>query len=320
VIFPACMLMTQGLRNVAQTALILLGMALLLGVVGWGLSGPQGLALMIGAGAGFMLFGTSISGRVVMRALGAHRLTPQVAPIPYRLLTSIARRARLAFTPALFLLPASVPQAFTIGNRAGTAAICLSEGILQVLGPRELSGVLGHEVAHIINRDIYVMMLADLVTRLTRTMSMAGILLIVFNTSFYVTGTEGGLPWWLPVVMILAPIMSALMQLALSRTREFEADRAAAKLTGDPEGLARALTILDSRNRGVWEMLFQCGGKRLEPSILRTHPVVEERVERLRKLARDMPSGPVAAKQGPVFHGLAESIPPRPPRALWRWR
>ena len=168
------MLMTQGLRNVAQTALILLGMALLLGVVGWGLSGPQGLALMIGAGAGFMLFGTSISGRVVMRALGAHRLTPQVAPIPYRLLTSIARRAGLAFTPALFLLPASVPQAFTIGNRAETAAICLSEGILQVLGPRELSGVLGHEVAHIINRDIYVMMLADLVTRLTRTMSMAG--------------------------------------------------------------------------------------------------------------------------------------------------
>jgi heat shock protein HtpX len=316
----ASILLTQGFRNLLQTAVILLAMALLLGVVGWGLAGPHGLALMTGSGVGFMLFGTDVSGRVVMRALGAHPLTPQSAPIPFRILTAIARRANLSATPALYLLASSTPQAFTIGNRSDSAAICLSEGLLRVLGPRELAGVLAHEIAHILNRDIYVMMLADLVTRLTRGISMVGILLIVFNASLYVAGTEGGLPWWLPMVMLLAPTISALMQLALSRTREFEADRVAAHLSQDPEGLARALMALDLRNNGFWDQLLRSRRDGIEPSILRTHPLMEERVERLHALAREQPLGDFEHDSGPVLQGPHTTTNRRPHWGLWWWR
>lgn len=311
--------LAQGARNLMQTGLLLGGMAVLLMAVGWGLAGPDGAVLAIGAGLGFLLIAPEMSGRLVMQALGARRLEREDAPLLFRLHAAVCRRAGLAPEPALYYLPHPLPQAFTIGQRAETAAICLSDGMLSGLGARELTAVLAHEIAHILNRDLHVMMLADTITRMTRTMSLAGVLLLIFNGVTYVTEQTGGLPWWLPWVLILAPTASALMQLALARTREFEADRAAARLTGDPLGLAAALGVLEAQSRGAWERLIT-GSDRIEPSLLRTHPQSAERIERLRALAGEATPLVGLPERGgvPLAPGLRGKV--RRPPLLWWWR
>ena len=311
--------LTQGARNLMQTGVLLAGMAAVLAAVGWGLAGPQGVFMALGAGIGFLLFAPEMSGRLAMQAVGARRLDREEAPLVFRVLDTVSRRAGLPEPPALYYLPHAMPQAFTIGQQAATAAICVSDGMLRLLGTRELAAVLAHEIAHVLHRDLNVMMLADMITRLTRTMSLVGLLLLVFSGMIDATGQEGGIPWWLPWVLMLAPTASALMQLALSRTREFEADREAARLTGDPMGLASALTLLDARTRGLWERMF--GGDRMEPSLLRTHPHIEERVARLKALASD--DAPLRDLLHPGVMPLMGSPPAgtrRAPPWLWWWR
>lgn len=311
--------LAQGARNLAQTGLLLAGMAALLTAVGWGLAGPDGAFLTLGAGIGFLLIAPELSGRLTMQALGARRLVRDEASLVFRVRDAICRRAGLAPPPALFYLPHRLPQAFTIGQRPETAAICLSDGLLHSLGVRELAAVLAHEIAHILNRDLHVMMLADTIARMTRTMSLAGVLLLIVNGVIYVTEWAGGLAWWLPLVLIGGPTASALMQRALARTREFEADRAAARLTGDPLGLAAALTKLESRSEGLWERLI-VGADGIEPSLLRTHPLGAVRVARLKALAADAPplEDMPASDGGPLAPHLCAAS--RQPRLLWWWR
>ncbi len=314
-------LVTQRWRNVAQTALLLGGMTLLLAAVGWGLAGPQGLALMAGAGIGLMLFGPNLSGRMVMRAVGANRLSGSEAPILFRLLAVLCRRAGLAVMPDLYYLPHAMPQAFTVGDRDGAAAICLSDGILRLLSARQVAGVLAHEVSHILHRDLRVMVLADMVTRLTRTMALAGLLLALFNLPLLAIGA-GHFSWWLLGLLVTAPTISMLLQLALSRTREFEADRGAVELTGDGEGLASALATLEARHRGLWERLFRPGTDRLEPSLLRGHPPSEARIARIRQVAADVaPLFDVPSTARPLGPVPGLDPDPRPPPVLrWWWR
>jgi len=310
---------TQGTRNAVQTGVLLAGMAALLAAVGWGLAGAEGVVMALAAGLGVLVFAPDVSGRLVMQALGARRLDRDEAPVVHRVLDSVSRRAGLPAPPALYYLPDASPQAFTIGQRSETAAICLSGGLLRLLGGRELAAVLAHEIAHLLHHDLKVMMLADMITRLTRAMSFAGISLLLFSGMAYAAGQPGAVPWWLTGVLLLAPTASALMQLALSRTREFEADRLAARLTGDPLGLAAALTLLESRSRGFWERFL--GGSRPEPSLLRTHPRVEERVRRLKDISSDYTilDERVSVERTPLI-GAASATVRRPPRWLWWWR
>ena len=141
-------------------------------------------------------------------------------------------------------------NAFTVGDRE-EAVIALTDGMLRRLDLRELAGVLAHEVSHIRNRDLWLMSLADLAGRLTRVMTLLGLGLVIV-----------GLPLWLgggaqpPVLLILlllfAPQLTVLLQLALSRAREFDADLDAAGLTGDPDGLISALAKLERYQSGLW--------------------------------------------------------------------
>jgi heat shock protein HtpX len=157
---------------------------------------------------------------------------------------------------------------------------------LRQLTLRELAGVIAHEISHIRNNDMSVMGLADLVSRMTNMLALFGQLLVVVNLPLYLL-TGAAVPWLAIGLLMIAPTITALLQLALSRTREFDADLGAVALTGDPQGLASALARLESQRGSLWERVFLPGRREPEPSLLRTHPRTEERIERLLELSRE---------------------------------
>ncbi|WP_252184704.1 zinc metalloprotease HtpX, partial [Escherichia coli] len=190
-------------------------------------------------------------------------------------------------TPVPHYVPSAVVNAFATGSKQ-KASIALTDGLLRSLSPRELAGVFAHEVAHIANEDLRVMGLADSVSRLTCLLALMGQIAIL------------------------------LAQLGLSRVREFDADRLAAELTGDPQGLAPALAKIERVSRS-WRAWLWPGWGNPEPSCLRTRPATQERIARLLTLA----PGPASALPLRAPHFLPESaLATRPPRwrpsGLWR--
>lgn len=262
-------------RNLLQSLLLLLGPAASLwAAAGWGLA---------------MLLAPRVQPAAVLALLGARPLSPAAFPEGYALLDSLARRAAVTPRPTLYYLPSSRPNAFTLG-REGAAAVAVTDGLLRLLDRRELAAVLAHEIGHLRNHDLWVMNLADSLSRLTRALGSVGLLLLLGVP--LLLGGEAGPSWLLGAALLaLAPSVSALLQLALSRTREFDADLEAVALTGDPAGLASALAKLERRHEGLWR--FLAGGRRGDaPSLLRSHPATAERLARLRRLVAETAAEP----------------------------
>lgn len=181
-------------------------------------------------------------------------------------------------------MPSQLPNAFAIGS-AEDSAVCVSDGLFRLLDRREFAGVLAHEVSHIANRDLWIMGLADAMSRAVSLASWFGQLLLLVNLPLLLAGAAY-VPWHIPLLLIFSPTIMALLQLALSRTREFDADHGAAELTGDPDGLASALVKIERRTGRFWEEMFLPGRRIPQPLLLRTHPPTEDRVTRLRELSR----------------------------------
>lgn len=258
-----------------------------------------GALLAIGGAAGFVLFGESglwlalaaTLASLVVEPLAAARLTlalyrarpidPAEAPQLWRALEALAVRAGLPAVPVPHYVPSPAINAFAVGGRK-RSAIALTDGLLARLSPRELDGVLAHEVAHIAHDDLKVMNLADYVSRLTGVFALAGQVVLIMLLPAWLMG-EGTLPWAGLLVLAFSPHLALLAQLGLSRVREFDADLAAARLTGDPQGLASALAKIDQAERS-WRAWLLPGWGNPEPSWLRTHPATEDRIRRLRVL------------------------------------
>ncbi|WP_431859061.1 zinc metalloprotease HtpX [Azospirillum sp.] len=270
------------LTNLMHSVLLLGGMVALLALCGWVVAGGEGVLWSFAAGAVSLLFMPRVSPRLVLAMFGARRLSTGEAPQLYEVMRALAARAELPAVPELYYIASPMLNAFTVGSRS-RAAVAVSDGLLRELSLRELAGVLAHEVSHIRNNDLWVMGLADLVASLTRFMALFGTALLLLNLPLLVMD-RGGVPWALVLLLTVAPTAGALLQLALSRTREFDADLDAAHLTGDPEGVASALARIDRLQERPW--MPGRGG----PSLLRTHPDMEERVRRLMELR---PSAPV---------------------------
>ncbi|MEJ2692120.1 MAG: zinc metalloprotease HtpX [Candidatus Thiodiazotropha sp.] len=220
---------------------------------------------------------------LAMRIFRARPLAPQEAPPLTRLVEKLAQRAGVSRPPRLYYLPSDLMNAFTAGTPTD-AAIAVSDGLLRRLDWRELSGVLAHEMMHIVHQDTRLMAFADLTGRLTGLLSITGQLLLLINRPLLILG-EATLPWLPILLLIAAPNLSSLVQLALSRSREYEADLGAVELTGDPLGLASALSKLESPRGSLLARLLFPGQRIPDPSMLRTHPPTEERVRRLLELA-----------------------------------
>jgi len=302
-------------RNAWQTALLLAGMAALMAACGWIVAGPPGLLWVGLFGAALLLAGYRASPRMVLRLFGAEPLSAGDLPEVHRIVEVLSRRAGLPAPPQLYFVSSRLTNAFTVGSR-DRAALAITGGTLRLLNLRELAAVLAHELSHLANNDTRVMALADVISRLTRAMAFAGLLLLLLNLPL-MAGGGTPLSWALILLLVFAPTIGTLLQLALSRTREFDADLEAVRLTGDPAALASALRKLERHQGAFWEDIL-IGGRRIpDPSVLRTHPDTEERVRRLMELR--LPAAPPLPLPEDLHrhHGAVPEVP-RPPR--WRRR
>ncbi|HVN72229.1 MAG TPA: zinc metalloprotease HtpX [Desulfomonilia bacterium] len=266
-----------------QTVVILAGMGCLFGLIGWMIFGAIGLAWALLVALLLFMSTPRVSPWMVLRMYRARKLTSDEAPGLFDIVAELSRRAGISTLPLLYYVPSPIMNAFSVGSAKGSA-IALSDGLIRYLSPREITGVLAHEITHIRNNDLKLHALADFMTRITSTLSFLGqVLIIIYLPAAFFSKTE--IPLIPILLLIFAPAVSMLLQLALSRTREFDADAGAAELTGDPMGLASALRKMDRYEQSIWDLVYLPGRKQPHPSLLRTHPHTPERLERLSAMA-----------------------------------
>jgi heat shock protein HtpX len=276
-------IVNHTLLNALHTALLFAGMVILLAVLGLSFAGVRGLMWAGILSVPFLLLGQRLSPRIVLRMLGARPLSANEVPGLYRLVRELARRAHLPSAPRVYYIPNQRMNAFSVGRR-DDAAIGVTDGLIRRLSDRELSGVLAHEIAHIQRNDMRVMGFAHLINRMTGMLSSLGQTLLLLNLPLLLFGAAP-ISWFAVLLLIIAPSISGLLQLALSRTREFDADLGAARLTGDPVGLAAALRKMEQHEANTFERMLFPGYRRAPtPSLFRMHPQTDERVRRLLEL------------------------------------
>jgi heat shock protein HtpX len=305
-------------ENLLHSILLVAAMIGLLAVVGWIVWGPQGIPMLLIAGTLLLLLNPSVSPQLVLRMYRARPLTLAEAPGLVSMVHDLARRAGLPVMPRVFYVPSHVCNAFALGSRS-SPYVAVTDCLLRRLGARELAGVLAHEISHIRSNDLRVMGLADMLSRGTRVLSLIGQLLLVINLPLMMTGRLV-VPWMAILVLLIAPTVAALLQLALSRARELDADVGAARLTGDPRGLASALARLEQLRGGLLTRILLPERGNPEPSLLRTHPVTEERVRRLLRLAGEERPRPAPLRAAALDPGLRLPVFPRTRLVPPRWR
>jgi heat shock protein HtpX len=279
------------MRNTLKTTVLLAGLGGLMVLIG-SLFGTTGAVIGLVVGLAFVGGSYWFSDTIAIRAARAREVTEAEMPEYFAIVRDLAARADMPM-PRLYLSPEAQPNAFATGRNPEHAAVAVTEGILQVLTWDELRGVLAHEISHVGNRDI-------LISSVAAAVAMG----ITFSARMVMWGAmlggggggdrdrDGGILGLLAMAL-LAPLAAAVLQMALSRSREFEADRSGAALLGDGEGLARALQKIDAYAHRVPMQVDQAhaqayiinplSGRRVQfASLFRTHPPTEERVARLR--------------------------------------
>lgn len=314
--------MTQARQwlNGMHAAVFLAALLALMGAVGWLIWGPTGFVIAGFAGALLVMFRPGWSASWVMKWFRGRELTRYDAPEFLTVVAEMARRAGLPSIPRVFVVPSADANAFAVGSPSD-AAIGVTQGLLAGLDRRELVGVLAHEVGHIAAGDLRVMSLASAVVEVTRSLSFLGQILLLLNLP-YLFLSGHGVPWLVVFLLMAAPSLGILLQLGLSRTREFQADAFAARLTGDPLGLASALMRLDRRNvNWLQAIVFPQFPRRRaeEPTWLRSHPQTAQRVNRLKEMAKTMMTHGDATMGRPMRDGVWVPIHRRwsAPRRVW---
>ena len=277
------------LGNWFKTGLLMAAIMALFGMVGAVLGGGQGMLLALMFGLGVNLWAYWFSDTMVLKLYRAQQVDATSAPQLYNTVGELAARAGLPM-PKVYLIDEAQPNAFATGRNPEHAAVAATTGILQLLSARELRAVLAHELSHVRHRDILTS---------TITASIAGAISTLANFGMFFGGrnNDNRNPLVALVVLILAPIAAVLIQLAISRGREYEADRAGAELSGDPRALADALAKIDRYAKGLpletaeahpatahMMIINPLSGGGLA-GLFSTHPPTEERVHRLLAMA-----------------------------------
>lgn len=271
-------------RNNLHSAILVGSLGLLTGFSAWLLWGGMGVAITLVALGVIYAFAPRLPPEVVMRLYRARRLDPDSSIPIVHIVDVLSDRAELPAPAPVYVIPSMTLNAFATGSPE-KAVIGVTEGLLRRLTLNELAGVLAHEISHIRNNDLAVMGLADVMTRFTQVLSYLAIFLALFNLPAFLLG-DAEVSLLGLALLYLAPTIGSLIQLALSRTREFDADLEGAGLTGDPGALVSALEKLERYQGHFWEdMTLPVPGRRIpQPSLLRSHPPTEYRVARLREL------------------------------------
>jgi len=284
--------------NTFRTTILLAALTALLIWIGDMLGGRQGaiLALIIAGAMNF--FSYWFSDKIVIKMYGGQEVSPNDDPELYGMVQDLAQRAGLPM-PKVYMLPQDTPNAFATGRNPEHAAVAVTDGIRRILTKRELAGVLGHELSHVKNRDILVSTIAaTLAGAISYLAQMAQWAMIFGGRSSDEEEGGGGNIFGLIVMMIVAPIAAMLIQMAVSRSREYGADEGGAKITGDPLALASALKKLHMGAQNVPLYANQATANatahmfivnpltgRSFASLFSTHPPMEERIARLEAMA-----------------------------------
>jgi heat shock protein HtpX len=305
---------SKRFHNLLHTCAILLAMGGLFGLLGWMIFGLMGLFMALMLTFLILLSTPRITPPMVLKMYGARQLSFADAPGLYAMASELSKRAGLPSEPQLYYVPSTVMNAFSVGTRQ-SSAIALSDRLLRGLSHRELTGVLAHEIGHISNNDLRLHAFADIMTRITSLLSFMGqLLVLLYLPVLLLSGTR--IPIFFVVLLIFAPSASMLLQLALSRNREYTADVTAVSLSNDPEGLASALQKMDSYDKGFWDIVPLPGRKPVDPSILRTHPNTRERVKRIMRMEREEGRAPDRDDRNLTLPG---HLPPPRPTPRWNW-
>ena len=273
--------------NLLKTAVLMAAITALFMAIGAMIGGRAGMMIALVVAVGMNFFSYWFSDKMVLRMYNAQEVDETSSPQFYRMVRELAQRAQLPM-PRVYLINEDAPNAFATGRNPEHAAVAATTGILRVLSERELRGVMAHELAHVRHRDILIS---------TISATMAGAISMLANFAMFFGGRDSEGRPQNPIVgllvMLLAPLAASLIQMAISRAREFEADRGGAEISGDPQALASALqkihryaqgTPLEAAERHpeTAQMMIMNplsgGGLR---GLFSTHPSTEERVARL---------------------------------------
>ncbi|MBS9383049.1 MAG: M48 family metalloprotease [Dolichospermum sp. BR01] len=282
--------------NQLKTAILLGTLSgLLIAISYWVIGGTGGLIIGIGLAAATNLFSWYQSDKIALAVYNAQPVTAAEAPALYRIVQKLSARANIPM-PGVYIVPSPTANAFATGRDPEHAAVAVTAGILDILPEDELEGVIAHELTHIINRDTLTQAVAATVA------GAVSFLAQMLSYSLWFGGgsrdnERGGNPLGVLATVIFAPMAATIIQLAISRTREFSADAGAAKLTGNPRALARALQRLESTARQMplnanpaFEPLLiihPISGQFLG-NLFSSHPATEARVEALLELERQL--------------------------------
>ncbi|HAM36199.1 MAG TPA: zinc metalloprotease HtpX [Elusimicrobia bacterium] len=279
--------------NTLKITLLMTGMTLLFLAAGRALGGESGMMMAFMMAVGTNFFAYWFSDKMVLMMSGAKEVTRAQAPRLFEMVEELAQRARLPM-PRLYVMPEAAPNAFATGRDPRHAAVAVTEGILDMLSPRELQGVLAHELAHIKNRDILVATIAAAMAGAISMLAHMAQWGMMLGGRRHDSDREGGHPIAAIAAMILAPLAAMLIQMAISRSREYLADAKGARIHGNPMDLASALRKMEQAGRRA-RMDVQPAAAHLfivNPlrgdgvmSLFSTHPPVRERVKRLEAMA-----------------------------------
>jgi heat shock protein HtpX len=275
------------MSNQLKTIVLLGALSALLIAIG-GAMGPDFLTYAVLGAAAMNLGAYFFSDRIVLATQHAVEVTPEQAPELHAVVEELSQKAGIP-KPRVYMIPQAQPNAFATGRSPKVGVVAVTEGILQLLDARELRGVLAHELSHVRNRDVLISSIAATVA--------AAVSYIAHVAGFFGGSRrngQGSNPLQSLFLLLVAPIAATLIQFGISRSREFQADKSGAELSGDPEALAQALLKLDAGARAIpaqvepaMASLFivnPFGAGRTVARLFSTHPSTEERVRRLRAM------------------------------------
>jgi heat shock protein HtpX len=280
------------LGNWLKTGILMAGILALFGAIGGVLGGQQGMLVALAIGGAMNFFAYWFSDKMVLAMYRAQEVDETSAPQFHRTVRELAARAGLPM-PRVYVIDQAQPNAFATGRNPAHAAVAATTGLLRLLTPRELRGVVAHELAHVKHRDILISTISATIAGAISTLAHFGML---FGGSQN-DREGGGNPILAILVLILAPIAAMLIQFAISRTREFGADRGGAAISGDPRALADALAKIDAYARGIPLPTAEAHPATAQMMIVNplsgggikglfsTHPSTEERIARLLAIA-----------------------------------